>query len=206
LKSIKITNPDCPDIGWTISVKRTIEEQEQISQMVMVDFANSDQYKKGKEITSFLESNLFEIQQTKEDITWKIVGSDLPKLPPGIDPLSNGTVPKHQIEPHSEINYLQLTGSNTFYITHPEEIMADNVAILTMFLSGYDIDEVTERGLEILSKVSEIFGDETHQLFLQCVEARESKSRISQRQKKKFMEKSINAGARKRKKIEHTGL
>lgn len=62
-----------------------------------------------------------------------------------------------------------MIGGNTFYVSHPEEIIADNVAILGMFLGGYgmscplfgligtDIDEVTDSGFELLKVLGVIY-------------------------------------------------
>jgi hypothetical protein len=209
LNRIKITNPDCTLINHYIEL--SLDDQEEKQKMVMVDYANSEIWAKEKDITSYLTSKLFYIELLRkiEDDSeyWQIIGGN-DRMPEGIDPLSRKE-PKlnksKKIDPRDDIDFLHQTGYNTFYISHPEEIIADNIAILGMFLSGYDAGEIDTNGIKILSSLSQIFGEKTYTLFQEQQKFQASKKllpEISQRQKKRLMERSINEGKRSRKKID----
>lgn len=209
LSRIKITNPDCTQVNHYIELNLENENENEKKKMVMIDYASSEIWKKEKDITSYLTSKLFSIEfiQNKDgDEFWQIIGGN-EGMPHGIDPLTTIEQKENkskEIDPRKDIDFLQQTGCNTFYISHPEEIIADNIAILGMFLSGYDVDEIDTNGLSILRKLSNLFGENTLFLFEEQLKIQESKKilpQVSQRQKKRLMERAINEGKRSRKKI-----
>jgi len=172
--------------------------------MVLVDYSSGEIWDKNKDITSYLTSRLFAIELVKEGDSyyWKIIGNENDPLPNSIDPLrQNDSVRKiFDIDPRNDINFLKLTGSNTFYITHPEEIIADNVAILGMLLSRFDIDEIDESGLKVLLQIASVFGEETRTIcqHYASLALKNKLTGVSSRQKKRLMERSINEGKRAR--------
>jgi len=182
--------------------------------MIMVDYTKDIKYKNGKEITSFINSELFPIELILETTTnsntttsvdttindrvnfpknsfWRVVGSENGSAVVGISPLQNITdadvangrmKSKFDLEFNRDINFHHVTGGNTYYISHPEEIMADNVATLAMCLGGYDMDEIDEHGTTILEKIASVFGKEVHNRFLSA-KVKKNRPVLSERQK-----------------------
>jgi hypothetical protein len=122
-------------------LKEEMEEGERWKPVrgVLVDYTISGDYKKGTDITSYLVSKIFPISEVdvvipnseKEDEeslspspSWSIIGT-----PPscGIDPLSYSSAGSTSIDPRTDIDFLQKVGGNTFYVSHPEEIIAGTI-------------------------------------------------------------------------------
>jgi len=289
LQKRKITNPDCPDLRYKIDVyyteKNGKSENKKVMPMIMIDYTKDTKYKKGKEITSYIQSELFPIELAMDtplttgttdtaissntiittsittmpitttsttimpsattiptpsttittsvpnttafsttaiqSITtggilragplWRVVGSENTQKTIGINPLrditdkdiANGIMAsKIDLEFNTKINFHEITGGNTFYISHPEEIMADNVAMLAMFLGSYDIDELDETGIAVLQQIAQVFGDDVYKLFTETLtKARAKRTKLNTRQKKRLRQGSINFGRRQRQKI-----
>lgn len=218
LQRMRITNPDCPEISHGIEIQIKTDKLTETKTMVLVDYANGEKWSKSNDVTSFLASKLFpvELEQNGEtdELFWQVVGSSSTTLLPlGFDPLSpiedvcdssnrQRFSSSTRINPRNDLNFFELTGSNTFYINHPEEILADNVAILGMCLSGYDIDEVDENGIRVLGAIATVFGEETLDRFhASSRKSKKNSAAVSTRQKKRLMERNINEGKRARRNI-----
>lgn len=124
LKSQKITNPDAPRNDHSIRVRVNDKEVD----VVPILFSNSPTYhpSKGGEFFNYLQLAFL--------------------------PLSNGVTTRSQLLAVREVSgFFEQVGRNTKYIIHPEEILADNFALLMM-------DEDNVPSPEILKKMRAVLG------------------------------------------------
>eukprot|EP01121_Diplochlamys_sp_Union-15-3_P015223 TRINITY_DN4985_c0_g1_i1.p1 TRINITY_DN4985_c0_g1~~TRINITY_DN4985_c0_g1_i1.p1 ORF type:complete len:278 (+),score=39.23 TRINITY_DN4985_c0_g1_i1:426-1259(+) len=178
----KITNPDCPDFLHYITIKNDKNEE---FPAILVDYANTNKYVVGREITSYIKTSLFKVceNNTGEKSTWSIVDYDQPEA----------------IDLDNNQSFSEKTGTNTFYQNHPEEIMADNVSILVMGCGNYDLSEIDDLGFVVLEKIAMVFGNKVLEKIRQ---ARKKQKNVSRRQRKHLKTEATFHGRRKRRKLD----
>ncbi|MEZ4885297.1 MAG: hypothetical protein R3E32_11265 [Chitinophagales bacterium] len=137
LQKRKLTNPDGVDYRYKINVVKP--DGEAVPVILMI-------YSKHPEFTSengnffqYLAYDLFEIKQVKGG--WQVVDGDEP-TPLGIQKVSG---------------FREQIGNNTDYIIHPDEVLADNVAIMVMTQkTGKLPSRVDEDGKKLLERIEGI--------------------------------------------------
>ena len=132
LKSRKITNPDAPRNGHLIRLRSDGRE----ILAVPILFSKVDKYdlKRGGEFFDYLQFKFLELEKAG---------------PSYFKPAMQGTEPKLH-GPEQVIGFFEQIGRNTQYVIHPEEILADNFAILVMGQTG--------ASPEILQKMKDVLG------------------------------------------------
>ncbi|MBL7219641.1 MAG: hypothetical protein ISS69_05980 [Phycisphaerae bacterium] len=136
LKSRKLTNPDAPRNDHYIEVSL---KGKPVS-VVPVLFSRSEKYdvQSGREFFSYLE---FRLLAVKKDATGKkFVAIYKDKKPMLFHMRDVGEA------------YLKQIGRNTGYIIHPEEILAENFALLVAGKQNVPSPEILKKMLSVLSK------------------------------------------------------
>lgn len=131
----KMTNPDAPFNDHFIRLKH----QQKTIYAVPVLLANSDQYdlKKGGDFFSYLQFKLLVVNhQTKTRALDAILTAGQPEL------LAVADVP----------DFFTQVGRNTDYIIHPEEILAENFALLLMGAKNLKNPELTKKIKHLLEQ------------------------------------------------------
>ena len=118
LQRKRITNPDGVDINYAINV--TASDGRKID-VVPIVYSRYDKRQNDIDgLFAYVTFGLFEVREV--DGRWSVAvdehGEPLPPLPPTVD------------------GFFQQIGRNTHYIIHPDEILADNVALLVTSSSG----------------------------------------------------------------------
>jgi hypothetical protein len=135
LASRKITNPDAPKNDHCIRLK--VDGMDQW--VVPILFSRTEKYdtERGGEFFHYLEFRLLLVERKK--------GSS------SVKPMYDGENPKlaglHQVS-----GFFEQVGRNTGYIIHPEEILADNFALLVIRQGNLPSPEIIEKMKEILKK------------------------------------------------------
>lgn len=111
LQRKRITNPDGADINFAITVTARGRKVD----VVPIVYSRFDQRRSDlKSLFAYVTFGLFEVREANGE--WSVVvderGEPLAPLPPTVD------------------GFFQQIGRNTQYIIHPDEILADNVALL----------------------------------------------------------------------------
>ncbi len=135
LNKRKITNPDGINYSYRITVK-TLKGQ--TIQAIMMIYSRFPGYQKGKNnLFTYLKTALFEVRLKKD--VWTVVTDKQGKPKP--------------IKPSQAKGFYEQIGRNTDYIIHPEEIVADNVALLVIY-KGRGLKWRREsRGLRLMEKI-----------------------------------------------------
>jgi hypothetical protein len=135
LKSRKITNPDAPKNDHYIRVQLGGK----VSYVVPILFATTERYNvsKGGEFFDYLQFQflLVEKRGDKADVT----------------PLYDGPSPR-LADMRQVSGFIEQVGKNTRYIIHPEEILADNFALLILEDRNVPSPEVIEKIRVVLTK------------------------------------------------------
>ncbi|MEM7102568.1 MAG: hypothetical protein AAF502_05485 [Bacteroidota bacterium] len=137
LKEQKLLNPDGIDVRYMISLE---DKEGRTLKAVPVIYTTADQFDESvPDFFSYLNFDFFELIDGSEGKTLKVT-----------DPLG------------STINLREVTGfweqvsRNSNYIIHPDELMADNFAILALSKKDPKIlDGLEPKGLDILLKIEE---------------------------------------------------
>ncbi len=135
LNKRKITNPDGIDYSYRITVRtpkgRTI-------QAIMMVYSRYPLYQKGKNnLFRYIKTSLFEVRLKKN--VWTVVTDEKGKPRP--------------IKPSQAKGFYEQIGKNTDYIIHPEEIIADNVALLVIYKGRQLKWRQESRGLRLMEKI-----------------------------------------------------
>ena len=135
LKARKITNPDAPRNDHCIHLQ--VEGQECWG--IPILYSNSERYDilKGGEFFNYLQFQFLLVDRKEDSLTVK--------------PLYEGTNPRLIDISHASGFYEQV-GRNTQYIIHPEEILADNFALLVLASENVQSPEILEKMKNILNK------------------------------------------------------
>lgn len=135
LQRKRITNPDGADINYAITVSvggRKVD-------VVPIVYSRYDQRRSNlKGLFAYVTFGLFEVRETNGE--WSVAvderGEPLPPLPPTV----NG--------------FFQQIGRNTQYIIHPDEILADNVALLVTTSADKTAGRITTP--DLLNRIKQI--------------------------------------------------
>ncbi len=133
LKSRKITNSDAPRNDHCIRLKFAGNEQWGIP----ILFSSAEKYdvERGGEFFNYLQFRFLLVEQASDGSTVRPIAKDhKPKLV-GIDQVSG---------------FFDQVGKNTDYIIHPEEILADNFALLVVGRHNLPSPEIIEKIRKIL--------------------------------------------------------
>ena len=129
----KITNPDAPRNDHFISVQNDGHQ----SLVIPILFANAQSYdvKRGGEFFDYLKFQFLAVEKAAKPGTVKVIYENgFPKL----------------IEPQAVTGFLEQVGKNTQYIIHPEEILADNFALLVLAEQNPPSPEVLHKMEKVL--------------------------------------------------------
>ena len=133
LKLRKITNPDAPRNDHCIRVKVGVREQWAIP----ILFSSAEKYDmdRGGEFFNYLQFQLLLVERPNDG--------------PTVRPMVDGQKPR-LLGLHQVSGFLEQVGKNTGYIIHPEEILADNFALLVLGQGNLPSPEVIEKIQAIL--------------------------------------------------------
>lgn len=133
LEAKRLTNPDGADFTYAIDVKDASGRELKV---VLVVYSRYETIQEGVEgFFSYVTFGLFEVQP--RDGSWAVVANDHGQG----QAISLGQVR----------GFFEQIGRNTDYIIHPDEILADNVALLVLSRSGDESARV--RSPDILRKI-----------------------------------------------------
>jgi len=133
LKSRKITNPDAPRNDHCIRVKVGVKERWAIP----ILFSSAEKYDvdRGGEFFNYLQFRLLLVERPNDGLTVRpMVDAQKPKL----------------VRMQEVSGFFEQVGKNTGYIIHPEEILADNFALLVLGQRNLPSPEVIEKIQAIL--------------------------------------------------------
>jgi len=135
LKSRKITNPDAPKNDHCIRVNLAGRPQ----WAVPILLANAEKYdpSRGGEFFTYLQFKLLLIERKDDEPTAR--------------PIYEGQKPK-LLSVQQVSNFFEQVGRNTNYIIHPEEILADNFALLVL-------KHQNPPSPEVIAKLQAVFSD-----------------------------------------------
>lgn len=135
LKSRKITNPDAPKNNHYIRVQLGGK----VSYVVPILFATTERYNLGKggEFFDYLQCQFLLVEQRGDKTVFT--------------PLYNGPSPQFA-DMRQVSGFIEQVGKNTLYIIHPEEILADNFALLILEDRNVRSPEVIEKVKVVLTK------------------------------------------------------
>jgi hypothetical protein len=132
LERRKITNPDAPRNDHFIRLQ--IDGHESLAVPILLSSAEKYDVKRGGDFFAYLQFQFLVVEKTAGSQTFKIVcEASLPKL----------------VDMAHVSGFMEQVGRNTDYIIHPEEILADNFALLLL-------DEQKVPSPQILQKMREI--------------------------------------------------
>jgi len=123
LTTRKISNPDLEDLNYVININY---EGRDIYAM-LYDFSNEDKFSAKKyNFFYYMENALFEVTPVNNDQNLSLEQTNFEVV---IEPETGQPIP---INPDPIVSFWNKISRNTTYINHPEEIIADNVAMLVM--------------------------------------------------------------------------
>jgi len=137
LRRRRITNPDAPANDHCIRVQ--VEGAEVWA--VPIIFARTEQYdvQRGGEFFSYMQSQLLLVERRSD--------------PPVTKPLYVGSEPR-LVDFGQVSGFYEQVGRNTRYIIHPEEILADNFALLVMGDENVPAPEILKKLQDVLTEKS----------------------------------------------------
>lgn len=136
LEAKRLTNPDGADFRYAIDIKDAGRRKLKV---VPVVYSKYETIQEGVEgFFSYVTFGLFEVQP--RDGSWSVVADD------------HGQA--HAISFGQVRGFFEQIGANTDYIIHPDEILADNVALLVLSRSGDKSARV--RSPNILRKIERV--------------------------------------------------
>jgi hypothetical protein len=141
LKPRKITNPDAPRNDHYIRVSLG----GQTVRVVPILFSRTEKYDvgTGREFFAYLRFQLLVLEEDTGGKKRRSVGHQ-PQVGRGRDPQLVGV--------RDVSGFFEQVGRNTGYIIHPEEILADNFALLVVGQQDVPSPEILQRLREVLSK------------------------------------------------------
>jgi hypothetical protein len=133
LESRRITNPDAPRNDHCIRVKVAGRDQ----WAVPILFSRVEKYDvdRGGEFFDYLQVQVLLVEGPKES--------------PAVKPAADGRKPKF-VDLRQVSGFYEQVGKNTDYIIHPEEILADNFALLVLGQRDLPSPEIVEKIRAIL--------------------------------------------------------
>jgi hypothetical protein len=137
LANRKITNPDAPRNDHVIRLE--IEGQKRTAIPVLISKAETYDVARGGEFFEYLDFQFLIVELE--------AGSQRPKV------VYENSAPK-LIGPRAASGFLEQVGRNTQYVIHPEEILADNFALLIL-------GEQNVKSPQVLQKMKAVFARKT---------------------------------------------
>jgi hypothetical protein len=133
LSKIKITNPDSPRNDHLIKILLN----DDIIAALPVTFSRNQKYdpKYGKEILDYLDFQLMVLDKADDHYIPKLI---------------NGTPEFLSIE--QMLDYYAIIGRNTYYIIHPEEILADNFTFMILETTDLPSPEIIDGMKKVFAK------------------------------------------------------
>ncbi len=135
LERRKITNPDAPRNDHFIRVQ--IEGRESLAVPILLSSAETYDVKRGGEFFEYLQLQFLVVEKDRESGTLK-------SAPAGSSPKLVGA---QQIS-----GFMEQVGNNTNYIIHPEEILAENFALLLSTETKVASPEILQKMRELLMR------------------------------------------------------
>ncbi len=129
----KITNPDAPRNDHFISL--TIDGHESLAVPILLSRVETYDIKKGGEFFAYLQFQFLVVEKDGRSGTLK--------------PVTEGSSPK-LVGMERVSGFMEQVGKNTDYIIHPEEILADNFALLVLNAEKVASPEILQRMREVL--------------------------------------------------------
>jgi hypothetical protein len=133
LKRRKITNPDAPRNDYFIRLQ--IDGRESCAVPLIFSDVETYDVKRGGEFFAYLQFAFLVVARDS--------GSQIFK------PVSEGSSPK-LVGPQRVSGFMEQVGRNTNYIIHPEEILADNFALLVLQETDVASPEILQKMREVL--------------------------------------------------------
>jgi hypothetical protein len=135
LQRRKITNPDAPRNDHFIRVR--IDGSECFAVPILLSSAETYDTKRGGEFFAYLQFQFLVVE--------KNAGSQIFK------PAYEGSSAK-LVEPKRVSGFMEQIGRNTEYVIHPEEVLADNFALLVLKKSNVASPEILQKLREVLAQ------------------------------------------------------
>lgn len=135
LERRKITNPDAPRNDHFIRVQ--IEGQEALVVPILLSSAETYDVKRGGEFFEYLQLQFLVVEKDKGSGNFK--------------PAPAGSSPKLVGTQHIS-GFMEQVGKNTDYIIHPEEILAENFALLVLPETNVASPEILQKMREVLMR------------------------------------------------------
>jgi hypothetical protein len=133
LERRKITNPDAPRNDHFIRLQ--IDGHESLAVPILLSSAKTYDVKRGGEFFSYLQFQFLVVEKE----------GDSEKLKPAMDGSSPKLVGTDRVS-----GFMEQVGRNTDYIIHPEEILADNFALLVLNEGNIASPEILRKMKEVL--------------------------------------------------------
>lgn len=135
----RMTNPDAPDFSYGITLRNSKGEP---FRAILVTYSKVPEFTpEVKGLFSYVTFGLFEVQLNGE--SWRVVADQ------------RGD--QRSLNPETARGFFEQIGRNTPYILHPEEILADNVAILALTEQNPELANPSDLpNPELLAKIEAI--------------------------------------------------
>lgn len=134
LERRKITNPDAPRNDHFIRLQ--IDGHESLAVPILLSSAETYDVKRGGEFFEYLQFQFLVVEKSRGSETMKAV--------------SEGSSPK-LVEMKRVSGFMEQIGNNTDYIIHPEEILAENFALLVLNGNNAASPEILQKMKEVLA-------------------------------------------------------
>jgi hypothetical protein len=135
LERRKITNPDAPRNDHFIRLQ--IDDHEALAVPILLSSAETYDVKRGGEFFEYLQFQFLVVEKSG--------GS------PDFKAASDGSSPK-LVRMERVSGFMEQVGKNTGYIIHPEEILADNFALLVLNEHNLASPEILQKMREVLMR------------------------------------------------------
>jgi len=135
LKRRKITNPDAPRNDHFIRLQ--IDNRECLAVPILLSTAEIYDTKRGGEFFAYLQFQFLVVEKSAGSETFK--------------PAYEGSSPK-VVGPERVSGFMEQIGRNTEYVIHPEEVLAENFALLVL-------NKVNVASPQILQKMREVLAN-----------------------------------------------
>ncbi|HEX7517069.1 MAG TPA: hypothetical protein VF345_07255 [Chthoniobacterales bacterium] len=135
LKRRKITNPDAPRNDHFIRVQ--IDGRESFAVPILLSSVEKYDVKRGGEFFDYLQFQFLVVEKSSGSQDFK--------------PVSEGSSPK-LVKMQYVSGFMEQVGRNTDYVVHPEEILADNFALLVLNEHNVVSPDILQKMREVLMR------------------------------------------------------
>ena len=129
----KITNPDAPRNDHFIRLRKSGDEF--LAVPILLSSAKTYDMKRGGEFFDYLQFQFLVVEKSSDSQNFKAVAEGLSSSLVGMQLVSG---------------FMEQVGRNTDYIIHPEEILADNFALLVLNEQKVASPEILQKMREVL--------------------------------------------------------